>query len=472
MIVNYFISTYWNQLKSEAYLAIIPDGQSSVKKYTLLFFLIISITLTGYSQDTTRNKLTLNQCIDIAFRNNVDVQQKMIDVERLRINWQQARANMLPSINSGITHGLNRGRSIDPFTNTYINQEIGYATPYLEGSLLLFNGRALSSLIKQRSFIYQATKQEEQQAKDELTLEVILSYLEVLTNQDLSLLAKSRYEITAKQVERLETLNKSGAVSPGEYYDLKGQYASDQLSVINAKNLLENSKLDLVRKLNIPYSKNLSLESLPADELLLTYDTDPEKIYQLAIKNLASVKAAELRKKSADMALRSSKANYFPSIYFNTGISSSFSNAARDAFNQPIGYFTQFNNNQRRFFSISISVPLLNSFRAKNSVSLAKLSQRESELASQQIHTQLQQLTQQAYLNLIAAKDRRVSLEEQVKSYTASFKAAEARFNAGVINSVDYLIAKGNLDRSQINMVTIGYDIVLRKKIIDFYEGK
>jgi outer membrane protein len=100
------------------------------------------------------------------------------------------------------------------------------------------------------------------------------------------------------------------------------------------------------------------------------------------------------------------------------------------------------------------------------------LNQRESELVAQATRVQLQQLTQQAYFNMTASKDRYVSLEEQVAAYSESFRTVEIRFNAGAINSVDYLVAKNNLDRANSNMLANRYDFILRKKILDFYQGK
>ncbi|RYF82042.1 MAG: TolC family protein, partial [Chitinophagaceae bacterium] len=44
-------------------------------------------------------------------------------------------------------------------------------------------------------------------------------------------------------------------------------------------------------------------------------------------------------------------------------------------------------------------------------------------------------------------------------------------FNAGVGTSVDYLIAKNNLDRANINLISARYDFVLRKKVLDYYQN-
>ena len=77
-----------------------------------------------------------------------------------------------------------------------------------------------------------------------------------------------------------------------------------------------------------------------------------------------------------------------------------------------------------------------------------------------------------AYANLHSAADRYNVLLEQVTAYNESFNAAEIRFNNGVGTSVDYLIAKNNLDRANIDLITTKYDYVLRTKILDFYQGK
>lgn len=431
----------------------------------IITLVLLTVFVKAYSQDTP-TRLNLNQCIEIAIKNNLTVQRSAIETENARLTWKQARYNMLPTVNANITHGLNQGRSIDPLTNTYVAQEATYASPSLNSSLLLFNGLAMQNLLKQNSLAFQASKQEEQQAKDNLTLNVILTYLQVLTNQDLFALAKIQQETTIKQVDRLEILNQSGSVAPGVYYDLKGQYANDQLNAINIGNALENSKIALVELMNVPYKKEMQLEELTADQFSLVYSITPEQVYQAAIQNLASVKAVDLRKASADLGLKAIRSRYYPSVFFNTGTSSNFSNRSSDS------YFTQFNNNQSKTFSVGVSIPILNSLRVRNNVSFARLIQRESELVAQTTRTQLQQLTQQAYFNMTASKDRYVSLEEQVAAYKESFRTVEIRFNEGVLNSVEYLVAKNNLDRANANMLANRYDFILRKKILDFYQGK
>src|SRR6185369_8231571 len=177
---------------------------------------------------------------------------------------------------------------------------------------LLFQGFAAQNTIKQNSLNYQASKMDWQQAKDNLTINTILAYLQVLNNEDLLTQAKNQEGFSKKQVERLDILNQQGAISPATFYDLKGQYASDQLLIINAQNFLEASKISLYQLMNLPYDKNSELEKMNEGDLAPKYETKPEDIYQTALQQFAQIKAVDLRTQSAMSAVKVARGQLFP----------------------------------------------------------------------------------------------------------------------------------------------------------------
>jgi outer membrane protein len=424
------------------------------------------------AQDITSKKLSLSACIQIALKNNVDVQKSTIQTEHARINLLQSRENILPVLNANILHGMNEGRSIDPYTNSYINQQISYGNQDISSSLLLFNGLALQSMMQQSNFALKATRAQEQLVKDNLSLNVILIYLQVLTNKDLLTLLSAQKETTQKQLERSEILYNKGSIAPAIYYDLKGQLMNDELLVLNAKNTLENSKITLSQLLNQPYDKQMELEEIEIDPSGFNYDVNPEELYKTAEQNLALVKAADLNVKRTAMQIRYARSGYYPSVYLRGGLYSNFSSAAYDAQNRSINYLDQVSNNLGKSLNVGVAIPLFNNLRTRNNVSKAKLAHLESQFIAEATRKQLQQLTEQAYLNMITAKERCSILQEQVNAFSESFKTADVRFNLGVINSVDYLVSKNNLEKTKVNLVSSRYDFILRKKIVAFYEGK
>ncbi len=102
----------------------------------------------------------------------------------------------------------------------------------------------------------------------------------------------------------------------------------------------------------------------------------------------------------------------------------------------------------------------------------AKIDLKRAEFVAQSTETQLRQFIEQAYFNMKAAQDRYRVLTEQHAAFAESFRIAEVRFNAGLGTSIDYLIARINLDRANINLVRARYDYVLRTKILDYYQSK
>ena len=430
--------------------------------------LLLVMTTSVIAQKTAPNgKLSLKQSIEIGINNNLDVQQSNLLMERSRIDWNQARLNLLPSLNGNVGTSINQGRNIDQATNTYINNKATYGNYGLNGDVVLFNGLAMQNAVKQNALAYEASKMDWQQAKDNLTIRIILAYLQVLSNEDLLNQNRSQASLSKSQVDRLEILNKEGAIAPSQLTDLQGQYGGDQLAIINTENALESAKISLCQLMNVPYDKTMQLERINAESYATKYEQTPDSIYQVALQQFAQVKAADLRTLSSQKSVKVARGQLYPTLslggFVGTNYASTFSN---------IPYGKQLNNNRSSAFSLNLRIPIFNSLQQRNRIEVAKLNLKNNELSAKTTKTQLQQSIEQAYINMTSALDRYKVLLDQVKAYAESYRAAEIRFNAGLGTSVDYLTAKNNLDRSNINVIMEKYNYILRTKILDYYQGK
>lgn len=467
--------------------------------YLLVFFFSFSFSMPA--QQPAGKRYSLKECIETGISNSLDVRQGGLRMEAGEISWKQARLNRLPDLNGSIAHGINQGRSIDPFTNGYINQQINVANYSLGSGVVLFNGFALQSNVKQNSLAYQASKMDWQQAKDDLTINIILAYLLALSNEDQLVQAENQAALTKKQVQRLEILNNEGAIRPSELYDLRGQLANDQLMVTGSRNAMETALLSLCRLMNVLYDKEIELERLDPAAFNLSYDVQPGQVYQKALSQFALIRAAELRTKSAAQGVKAARGLLFPVLSLNGSANSNYSSAAMQSFlvgttpvttedyvlvnstaspvihlqnnyqSEKIGYSRQLNSNLFTSVSLNLSIPIFNSLRARNRVKLAAIDAKNFALVEQTTRTRLQQDVEQAYLNMVTAFDRYKTLLEQAEAFTESFRAAEIRFNEGVGNAIDYLTAKNNLDRANSNLIIARYDYVLKTKVLDYYQG-
>ena len=127
--------------------------------------IVILLTLISFAaankiraQDTTavnqnlqveKSIYTLQQCVEIAFKNNTDVKQAGLLRESAKINYNQSKANMLPELNAGISHTQYNGRSINPYTNSYINEQNTAGSYQLNAGITLWNGSSIQNYMKQ-----------------------------------------------------------------------------------------------------------------------------------------------------------------------------------------------------------------------------------------------------------------------------------------------------------------------------------
>lgn len=464
--------------------------------------ILLTILLTGHNI-YAQKVYTLKQCVDTAIANNLLVKQSDLQMQNASINYKQAKDNRLPSVFANLNHGLNQGRSIDPYSNSYASQNILYGNYGLSADLTLFNGFQIKNFISQNAYGYEASKMELQNVKDNLTLNIILAYLQVLNNEDQLVQSRNQVALSKKQVERLEVLNKEGSIIPAQLYELKGSLANDELAIITNENAVQSAKLALTQLMNIPYDNNMQVERLTADQYALNYKADVNSIYQTALSQLAQIKANELRKQSAEKAIGVARSQFYPIIGLGGDLGTNYSNAAqeniflgtttqeqtgdvvivngtplpvitnRKNFNtQKINYGSQFSNNYSTNINLGIRIPILNSFRGRNNVALAKNDLKNTEYIAETAKIQLKQNIEQAFFNMTGAYRRYTTLLQQVNDFTTAFKAAEVRYNEGVSTQIDYLIAKNNLDRANINLISAKYDYIFQTKILDYYQGK
>lgn len=430
----------------------------------LLFALILCSSVPAFSQ--TDSLYTLQQCIDIAVKNNLTVKQTELQMDRDRIYWNQARENLLPQVYGDASRGINNGRSLDPTTYTYANQQITNDNYSLSSSLVLLKGLSLMNSIKQTSLAYQAGKLDFQQAKNDITLNVITTYLQALENEDQISLTQTQIELSQQSLDRLNILNKDGSISPSDVTDARGQLATNKLSLIDARNSMYAQKLNLLQLMNVTYNRNVKLQRLSADEVPAQYKQTVDEVYNNALNDYPMVKAADLRLKSTDKEVAAAKGIYYPTLTVGGALSSYYSSFDNT------GYHSQINNNYNYGVNIALHIPILNFFQTRNNVALAKIDRLNALYTTQTTKITLRKNVDQAYINMTLAYERYQTLLEQVDAYTQSFKVAETKFNAGVLTSVDYITFRGFMDRAKLSLISARYDYFIRVKILDYYQGK
>ncbi|HEY8784234.1 MAG TPA: TolC family protein [Mucilaginibacter sp.] len=465
---------------------------------TLLFF-----TCGFFANAQQKYTLTLQQCLDTAIKNNLNVKQNGLFMEQNRIYFNQAKDNLLPSVSGNINRMLSQGRGLSSVTNTYVNQSQTSDNYSLGASLTIFNGLALQNAIKQASLAYQAGKMDFQSAKDLVTVNIITNYLLILDAEEILGSAKSQLAVAKENVNISEIREKEGANKvASDFTDFKGAYAGNQVAVVQAQNSLDAAKLSLFQLMNIPYNKDAEFQPLNAQDLTGQYGASADQVYETALQQLAVVKAATFRRESAEKGVKVAKGQLLPTLSVNGNLTTNYSsNGQKSVFidstvvptgafintpagrqgvfatqanytNQDVNYLDQFKNNYGTSLTLGLYIPIFTNHFKKNAVALAKITLLNERYIEDNVKVTLRQNVEQAYYNMAAAYNRYQALDAQVKAYTESYRISKIRLDAGVITSTDFIIAKNNLDGATLNLIGARYDYFIYSKILDYYQGK
>jgi outer membrane protein len=466
-----------------------------MKKSFVIFFMLLHVC--GKSQDTVT--LTLRQCVDIALKNNSDLIRSQTNLKIGNENLYSSRGAFLPSINGYISQGQNAGKSINPFTNTFINQKILTGQYGLSASMNLWNGFSNYNAMRQSAFNSQALEMDVEQAKLDLVLNVLTLYLQVLSNQETLLISVNQKDLSEQQVNRLLAMDKIGAAAPNVLYDAKGQLTVDKLGLIDAKNNLQLSLTNLLQVLNYDEAKPVKLEKIEITEI---ENGQIGILDQATLEKMPLIKASEYRSLSAKKGLQTAWGNAFPSLFLNASIGSNYSDAAAiqkftqlndassdnyviinntktyvyspqyDVTQEKITLPNQVKNNLNSYIGLILQIPILNSLRNKSQIGISKANYQMMQTLNKNTMTRLGLNIKQASSNLAAAKERLETIKEQSEYYNESFKIAITKFEKGAMTTVDYTFAKNNSNRANLNLVVLKYDYYLKLKTLEYYSGK
>lgn len=460
--------------------------------------LLVSFSFLGQAQESW----SLQRCIQHALENNLNIKQSEINSELANINVKQAKHSRYPSLNASTSLNSNFGRSVDPVSNDFITQNFISNNISLSTGVTVFNGFRISNTIKQSMIDKDAAEFDIDQSKRDIALSVANSYLNVLFSDENLAIAKSQLETSEEQLAQTQYLISAGVRPKNESLDILAQIATNEQQVILAENSKEIALLGLKGLLRLEPEVSMILE-VPSD---VNVDSDPDlltfkEVYDSAMQSQPNVKAGNLRIESARMGEKIAKAGILPRVSIGGSIGSNYNNKAQkfDNFNDVLvtrdvvidgqdavfgqvqsvpfdisdkPYLDQFDENLSYGVGLSVSVPIYNNYNVKAGIERSKLNILNAQTQNEQLKDLLKTTVQQALADAKAAKRKLNAATKSVDAQQASFNNAENRFNAGTINTFEYVTIKNGLAQAEVNAVIAKYEYLFALKIIDFYMGK
>lgn len=469
--------------------------------YKILGAIVFVLGSFSVEKSLAQETITLQQAVDNALKNNLQIKQAQLSSALTDENLTQSKYALYPSVNGSVNYNKNFGRSIDPSTNQYISQQFSSSSGNLSASADLFNGFIKMNQIRQNRILLDADKSKVEKAKNDLILQVVTSYMQILYNKDLLVASKQQLSIAEQTLARQKSLLDVGNNTLADVSQSKSQLATAQLNVTSATNNLNLSYLNLNQLMEQPVSHEFEVQvPLIDSQSALANSSDINTIINTALSNFPDVKEAMFRSQAAKKAVDIAKGSYYPRLSLGGGLGTNFSSGRSTiASVTPNGFseigrtqitneavvvpkfitefqkqtFTsQIKDNFNQFVGLNLQIPIFNGFLVRSNVRRAKISLENTQVQEQLIKNNLSKIITQAVYDLRAAESRFSSTKNAFDAQKDAFYVVEQRYNVGLVNSVDYSTAETNKNKAEIDFIQAKYDLLFRAKVIDYYLGK
>ena len=450
------------------------------KCFFFLFTFLITFPVIVYSQEKV---WTLDECIYYAIDNNIQIKQQDLQTKYQKNSLDLSKYRLLPSLNGSGSQNFSWGRSLDQTTYRYTeDQRVISNNFYLGGSMNLFNGLQNYNSIKKYEYELLAGEQDLENIKENIALTVALNYLQILLNKELVTATNDQLQITLQQIAKTQKLVDAGSVALGNLLQIEAQAAQEELQLINIKNQLDISYLDLSQLLELktPEGFEVIVPPISIDTNAVIGETI-EEIFQVAIGARPSIKSPELMLSASEYDLRIAKGGRSPRLSMNHSVTTGYSDVRKkilgiDPNTLEIEYGDypfneQFKDNRSWALGFTLSIPILNGWQVNKNIANSKLSMENNKYALDGAKKQLYKNIQQAYADASASLKKYAASQKAVQSMQESFRYTEQKFDVGLVTSVDYNASKNQLLKAQSDLAQSKYEYIFKTKVLDFYRG-
>lgn len=471
------------------------NSPKTMKLKFLFFFIFL------YSFSNSQKIWTLEDCINHALQNNINIKQSELNASIAKNNLLQSKMDLYsPLINAGISHNFNFSNSVDPLTFQFVTQNTQSTVFSLNANYSVFEGMSRVNNIQADKNDKNATAMEIEEVRNNTRILITNLYLQNLIAQEVLQIAKERQKLTATQMNNTKELVKAGILARGDLLEVEAQIANDELSVVNAENNLERVANQLKTALQISPFEPFAIAKVSLDEDPQNQSLNPQLIVNNALLNMPNIKGAEYRLMGAESRLKASKGSLSPSISVTGRVGTNYFSLAQEQvdvnnlgrvpigtvgasgplvfsaneINQPvfgkINYGNQLSNNLNEAVSINLNVPIFSKWQRMIAVDNAKISVVNAQYNIENKKNQLQEESYNAYTDMKAAVKRYESANKSMLASLEAFKYAEEKYKAGLLNSLEFETVKNRMIATQADLIQAKYEFAFRKMIVNFYQ--
>ncbi len=400
--------------------------------------------------------LTLAECLHIATRQNLEIQQAEAQLLSAGARLTTAFGRYLPSVSLSAGYSrrldqqqrqfINIGGQLIPVPSSPPNS---YSLS-LSAALPIFDGFAREAQFAQAREQLRATELQAADTRRRVLQQVYEQFLEVQKAHHLIDVRQADLEAAQTQLAKLQAQYAAGRIARPLVYQQQAQVAQKRLALIQAQNQLTQAKAKLRTLLGFAPTDPVDFSPAGLPDTITTAMIaafrqeigDISAAIHRALKARPDYQAARHRLAVAEEAITIARSSYFPSL--SASLSWSWANSE----------LRDFDKLGRTFVGFSLRVPLFDNFRTNEQLQSAHAQRIQQEVEVQRLEQQITAEVEQAFLQLEAAEKELEAATTALEAAQLNYTSAQNRLEVGKISLVEYTQANSQLVSARVSYWT------------------
>lgn len=430
----------------------------------LLPILLCSLLLSGLRNATAQEASktwTLQECLDYAYQNNIQVRQSRNNQLSGIEDTKQAKAALFPSLVASTT------QSYTNYPSSEVTDNNSYTGTYgITAGMTIFEGGKLRTEVKRQKVQNQMDALSVEESVNDIRIAIVQAYMQCLYAADAVRINRSTAEASKAQRDRAEEMLRTGSISRVDFAQLQSQYSSDEYQIVVAGSTLDNYKLQLKQLLELDIMEEMN-PAVPGvkEENVLKALPPKNEVYETALKVMPQIRRGELGVEAAKLEEKSARAGFYPSISLSASVGTG--HMSNNDFESGSQIWNRFNEN----VGLTLNIPIFSNRKNRTAVNKAKIAVDNSYLEWTSLQKELLRDVESAYLDAVSAQAQYLSAREKEKYARESYELTSEQFRVGVKNTVELITAQNEYSAAQQQVLQAKYLTLLSIELLNIYQG-
>jgi len=415
--------------------------------------------------------LTYREAIEIALKNNLELNQQKNNLVVRQVQKNQAITAFLPGVGIQAQAAHTDGQQPNPDGGDLMDLSVDNISAQLSANLTVFNGLNRIHSLNRYSNEFRAQASLLKRTEQDVVYTVTTQYLQVLLDQELLRIAGEAHRVQNVVLTQLREQVNLGARAEADLYTQDAQVRNLQVTALQARVTLENDKALLAQTLQLDPAIPVELEFPRIENNLDVGRLSLDSLYAIALANREDLKQAEYQAKANHYAYKASVSGYLPTVSLFASYGSQYISTLRD---QPL--YGDFSNQFKTVFpnlsyGVTINIPVFDRGLARTNRVANRMIYENSVLQKENIEKSVKIDVKQMYNNYITAVESFEASQVQYRAGELALRTMQEGFRLGAASQVELAQANQTFVQAAASRAQAEVTLLFQQMLMEYALG-